>query len=127
MRPGATLADALRRPEISAEDVRGLVEDAAGVALDAELTERVAIEIKLETYVRRQQADVARSARADYVKVPADFPFESLRALSAEAREKLSRVRPATLGAASRIPGVAPADIDILEVHLHRARAALTG
>jgi tRNA uridine 5-carboxymethylaminomethyl modification enzyme len=48
-----------------------------------------------------------------------------VRALSAEAREKLGRVRPATLGAASRIPGVAPADIEILEVHLHRARGPL--
>jgi len=124
-RPGATLAEALRRPEIGAEAVDGLLADASGTPLEPELTERIAIEIKLETYVRRQEAGVARSARADRVKVPPDFPFETLRALSAEAREKLGRVRPPTLGAASRIPGVAPADIDILEVHLHRAREAM--
>jgi tRNA uridine 5-carboxymethylaminomethyl modification enzyme len=124
-RPGATLADALRRPDVGAEAVQGLIEDASGAPLEPALTERVAIEIKLETYVRRQQADVARSARAERIKVPSDFPFEDVRALSAEAREKLGRVRPATLGAASRIPGVAPADIEILEVHLHRARGPL--
>ena len=124
-RPGATLAEALRRPEIGAEAVDGLLADASGTPLEPELTERIAIEIKLETYVRRQEAGIARAARADRVKVPPDFPFETLRALSAEAREKLGRVRPPTLGAASRIPGVAPADIDILEVHLHRAREAM--
>ena len=126
-RPGATVADALRRPEVTAADVAGLIRDESGVELEAELAERVATEIKLEGYVRRQAAAVARSGRADHVKIPPDFPFGALRALSLEAREKLERVRPPTLGAASRIPGLAPADLAILEVHLHRLRSAARG
>ena len=119
-RPGDTLADSLRRPETGPADVSGLLRDAAGAVLEPELAERVAIEIKLEGYVRRQTAAVARAVRAEHVKVPAEFPFESVRALSLEAREKLGRVRPATLGAAARIPGLGPADLAILEVHLRK-------
>jgi tRNA uridine 5-carboxymethylaminomethyl modification enzyme len=121
-RAGATVADALRRPDVEAAHLQGSLRDEAGSALEPELAERVAIEIKLETYVRRQEAAVARSSKAEHVRVPPDFPFDQLSALSLEAREKLCRVRPATLGAASRIPGVAPADVAVLEVHLFRAR-----
>jgi tRNA uridine 5-carboxymethylaminomethyl modification enzyme len=123
-RSGATVAEALRRPEVGAGDVAAELCDAEGATLGPELAERVAIEIKLDGYVRRQEAAVARSGRAEHVKVPPDVAFESLAALSLEAREKLARVRPATLGAAARIPGVAPADVAILEVFLHRTRAA---
>jgi tRNA uridine 5-carboxymethylaminomethyl modification enzyme len=120
---GATLADALRRPEIEYADVAPFL---GADALDAETGGRLAIELKLEGYVRRQEATVARAARAEGTRLPDDFPYATIGALSLEAREKLARHRPASLGAAGRIPGVSPADVAILTVHLRRERTAAT-
>jgi tRNA uridine 5-carboxymethylaminomethyl modification enzyme len=116
---GATVAEALRRPEIEFADV------AEFCAPDEtpEIGERVAIELKLEGYVRRQQLAVARAERNESVSLPENFAFAAIGALSTEAREKLTQRRPRTLGAASRIPGISPADIAILSVHLYRRRA----
>ncbi|MBD5654491.1 MAG: tRNA uridine-5-carboxymethylaminomethyl(34) synthesis enzyme MnmG [Candidatus Eremiobacteraeota bacterium] len=115
---GATVAEALRRPEIGPTHLTNLfLED------DAELRERIAIEIKLEGYVKRQSLAIARAERGERIPVPDDFGFESVAALSREAREKFVRHRPRSLGAAGRIPGVSPADVAILSVALHRARA----
>jgi tRNA uridine 5-carboxymethylaminomethyl modification enzyme len=117
---GATVADALRRPDVTIDDVRGrLPED-----LDAEIAPRVEIELKMDGYVRRQQVAIDRAARDEAVVLPGDLDYAAIRALSREAREKLDRVRPRTLGAAARIPGVSPADIALVSVHVHRLLAA---
>ena len=116
---GATAADALRRPALGFCDVAPFL---AGV--DPAIGERVAIEIKYEGYVRRQQLAVEKSSKAENVAIPPDFAYESIAALSHEAREKLSAQRPRTLGAAGRIPGVTPADVAILGLFLHRPAAA---
>ena len=113
---GLTVAAALRRPEVEAADVAHLFAEDAGTL------ENASIEIKLAGYVRRQERAVARAARAEAVSVPAGFAFEAVRALSREAREKFSRHRPASLGAAARIPGVSPADVAILSVALRQRR-----
>jgi tRNA uridine 5-carboxymethylaminomethyl modification enzyme len=118
---GATLADALRRPEIEYADVAPLL---GADELDAETGGRLAIELKLEGYVRRQEVAVARASRVEGTRLPADFPYAAIGALSLEAREKLTRHRPASLGAAGRIPGVSPADVAVLTVHLRRDRSA---
>jgi tRNA uridine 5-carboxymethylaminomethyl modification enzyme len=115
---GATVADALRRPEIEFADVA----EYCTPPETAEIGERVAIEIKLEGYIRRQQLAVARAERSEDVPLPADFAFAAISALSLEAREKLTQRRPRTLGAAARIPGISPADVAILSVHLYRRR-----
>ncbi len=114
---GTTLAEALRRPEIGFADVAHLVE------IEREIGERVAIELKCAGYVRRQQVAIERALRDEAVTIPDDFAFDEVRALSREAREKLSRHRPRTLGAAGRVPGVTPADVAILSILLaKRAR-----
>jgi tRNA uridine 5-carboxymethylaminomethyl modification enzyme len=115
---GSTVAAALRRPEVGPADV------AAEFACDAETLERVAIEIKLEGYVARQRDAVARAKRDEDAVIPGDFPFAEVAALSREARDKFARYRPRSLGAAGRLPGVSPADVAILSVALHRARAS---
>ena len=115
---GNTIADALRRPEIEATDVAPLFDE----PLDAQTLERAAIEIKLAGYVRRQQLAIERAARTQSDPIPEDFGYETIRALSHEAREKLGRHRPRTLGAAARIPGVTPADVAILSLFVHRYR-----
>jgi tRNA uridine 5-carboxymethylaminomethyl modification enzyme len=114
---GATVADALRRPEIVASDVANLLNASAD-----EIVERAAIEIKLAGYVRRQELAIERAQRAHGDPIPGDFGYESIRALSHEAREKLIRHKPETIGAAARIPGVTPADVAILSLFVHRHR-----
>ncbi len=115
---GSTVAAALRRPELGPADV------ADEFACDPETLERVAIEIKLEGYVRRQRDAVARAKRDEDAAIPDDFVFADVAALSREARDKFARYRPRSLGAAGRLPGVSPADVAILSVALHRSRAA---
>jgi tRNA uridine 5-carboxymethylaminomethyl modification enzyme len=117
---GATLADALRRPDIGIADVRahfppGTNDDVAA---------RVEIEIKMDGYVRRRQTAIDRAARDEAVTLPADLDYGAVPALSREGREKLARIRPRTLGAAARIPGITPTDVALVSVHLHRLTLA---
>ncbi|MGH7331076.1 MAG: tRNA uridine-5-carboxymethylaminomethyl(34) synthesis enzyme MnmG, partial [Polyangiaceae bacterium] len=112
------VADALRRPEIHMHDVRASFED----RFDDETLQRAEIEIKLAGYVRRQQVAIERAARVENDPIPDDFGYENLRALSHEAREKLGKHRPRTIGAAARVPGVTPADVAILALFVHRSR-----
>ncbi|MDE2482267.1 MAG: tRNA uridine-5-carboxymethylaminomethyl(34) synthesis enzyme MnmG [bacterium] len=116
---GATVADALRRPSIEFGDIA----DRFDARLSPEIGERVAIEIKLEGYVRRQQLAIEKAAKSERVTIPDALDYAEIAALSVEAREKLSAQRPATLGAASRIPGVTPADVAILSLYVHRERS----
>ena len=115
---GKTVAEALRRPELGFGDLAG------ALPLDAQTGERLEIELKMEGYVRREESAVARAAKAETAGLPVDFPYESIVALSREAREKLVRHRPASLGAAGRIPGIAPADVAVLSVFLRRETEA---
>jgi tRNA uridine 5-carboxymethylaminomethyl modification enzyme len=91
--------------------------------LPADLGERVAIEIKYEGYVRRQQLAIEKAAKSEAVPIPETFAYDSIGALSREAREKLGKQRPRTLGAASRIPGVTPSDVAILSLYVQRQGA----
>ncbi len=117
---GASLADALRRPTLEFGDIA----DRFDPPLTAELGERVAIEIKLEGYIRRQQLAIEKAAKTERVSIPESLNYADISALSREAREKLSAQRPSTLGAAGRIPGVTPADVAILGLYVHRERSA---
>ncbi len=118
---GATLADALRRPELRYEDVA----DRFPHRLDPEIGERTHIEISMEGYVRRADSAIARAAADEARILPPAFDYGAVRQLGLEAREKLCRIRPRTLGAASRIPGITPADLEVLRILLHRDRHAV--
>ena len=87
---------------------------------DPLVASRVLLDLKYEGYVSRQESMVARSARMEATLLPESLDFASIAGLSTEVRERLSLVRPRTLGQASRIPGVTPAAISILGVHLSR-------
>ncbi len=116
--PGATLADALRRPELQFADVAA--EFPAG--LEPAIGERAHIEIAMEGYVRRAELAVAKAAVDEGRSIPAGFDFLHLSQLALEAREKLTRIQPRSLGAAARITGITPADLEVLRVALHRDR-----
>ncbi len=113
---GTTYATLLRRPGAAYADLPALPEPLPG-----ELGERVAIEIAYDGYIRRQREQIARAAAGEATEIPPRLHFESLRALSREAREKLARHRPRTLGQAGRIPGVTPADVAVLSVYVKAA------
>jgi len=88
-----------------------------------EAAQQAEIAAKYSGYIVKQEAEVARTRRMEERPIPPDFPFMEIPSLKIEAREKLSRFRPATVGQASRIAGVTPADIAVLLVHLKRMGA----
>ena len=115
MPPGATAADVLRRPDVAFGDVA-----AALPGVEARTGERLEIEIKMAGYVERQRTAIARAAADEAVRIPESFDYFGVRALSLEARDRLSSTRPRTLGAAGRMPGITPADLAVLSVVVHR-------
>ncbi|MBR4267444.1 MAG: tRNA uridine-5-carboxymethylaminomethyl(34) synthesis enzyme MnmG [Bacteroidales bacterium] len=82
--------------------------------------ESAEIKIKYQGYIDREEATAEKLSRLDYVKIPEQMDFNSILSLSTEARQKLSKIRPANIGQASRIPGVSPSDINTLLIHLGR-------
>jgi len=116
----ATLAELARRPELdwrAVEEIAAAGGVAASEASPATL-ERIQIELAYEGYLRRQEADAARVARADSVLVPLELDFHGIPGLSNEVVEKLEAIRPRSVGQASRISGVTPAAIAILLTHI---------
>jgi tRNA uridine 5-carboxymethylaminomethyl modification enzyme len=86
--------------------------------------EQVEIETKYEGYIERQRAEVERVRRLEEKAIPHGFNYDGVTSFRKEAREKLKHFQPATLGQASRISGVTPADVAILLVHLEKAKCA---
>ncbi len=124
------LADLLRRPELAYEDIARLYPPpAAAEPLGFDAAEHVEAEIKYAGYLERQEAQVAKMRRLEQTRIPPDFDYaDPLLNVTVEARQKLERVRPATLGQAGRISGVSPADLATLMVVLHaRARRPAVG
>ena len=116
--------DLLRRPELDYARLASLAAFAPDVPLDADAAEQVEIETKYAGYLQRQRDEIARQQRNEGTPVPEGFDYARVRGLSAEVRQKLERVRPQTVGQAQRIPGMTPAAISLLLVHLARPRPA---
>jgi tRNA uridine 5-carboxymethylaminomethyl modification enzyme len=115
---GVTLSKFLRRPEADWSAAAQHVPDLATV--DIEVARQVLYDLKYAGYVARQQVEIARQSRLAEKRIPESFNYEALAQLRAEAREKLSRVRPRNLSQASRISGITPADLALVLVHLGR-------
>jgi tRNA uridine 5-carboxymethylaminomethyl modification enzyme len=114
----------LRRPEIQLSDLRGLGRlefwDRANDRLWQSIAEQVEIEVKYAGFIEREREAIERFERLEDKKLPTSFDYRQLNALSAEAREKLNKLRPASVGQAARISGVSPADVTVLLMHLRR-------
>lgn len=117
-----SLAQLLRRPEVTHEVIAALAPPPQ--SLSADVAAQVEIDIKYSGYVRRQEELVERLRKMDETPIPADLDFEAIPGLSREVREKLSRIRPRSLGQAARVPGLTPAALALLSVHLKRAGVA---
>ena len=115
-----SLEELLRRPEIAYSDIARL--DGRPSELPADVEEQVQVRVKYAGYIERESAQVDKSRRLEALRIPDAFDYDSAAALSREGREKLARVRPASIGQAARIPGLTPADISILMVMLERDR-----
>ena len=117
LRTGVTLYDLLRRTEI---DYASLCQHFELPALSKEVQEQVEIAIKYDGYIQKQVEQVERAARLEAKRIPEDVDYHQLGGLAVEAREKLSEIKPLSVGQASRISGVSPADIAILMVYLEQ-------
>ena len=84
------------------------------------MVEQVEIQAKYQGYIERQQEEVTKSRSSEMLRLPADLDYGAVHGLSVEVRQKLSQLRPETLGQASRIQGITPAAISLLLVHLKR-------
>ena len=116
VKSGISLADLLRRPQISYEDIKCLDTDRPMLPLGVVKT--VEIDIKYAGYIKRELADVERFEKLESKKIPADFDYDAVKGLRIEARQKLQALKPITIGQASRISGVSPADITVLMLYL---------
>lgn len=119
LQSGTTAAQLLRRPEIRYRD---LVEKGLAPDLPSQWASDVEVEVKYAGYLAKERQQVERFLRLESRRLPDDLDYTSIAALSTEAREKLSAMRPLTLGQAARIAGVSQADISVLLVYLERDR-----
>ena len=115
-----SLAQLLARPEISYADIASLFPEDV-LRCDDEVSSQIEIAITYEGYISRQALEVTRLASIEEIRLPEGFEYHSVTGLRTEARIRLSKVRPHNLGQASRIPGIAPADISVLMIALKRA------
>jgi len=126
-RGGRTLEALLRRPEVTWADLVAEVPDLAALRLSPEAARQMEIETKYAGYLARQEAQIAEARRMEDRPIPPDLDYAQVPHLRTEAREKLARVRPRSLGQAGRIPGLGPADVAVLMVYLEGRRAVRSG
>lgn len=119
LKGSVSLAEILKRPRITLKDLQniGLFPE-----LEPAVAEQVEISLKYEGYIAKERAQVERLARLESRRIPADIDYYQIKGLSREGQERLSKVRPETVGQALRVPGVTPADVSLLLVYLEERR-----
>ncbi|MFO0731668.1 MAG: hypothetical protein U0231_19670 [Nitrospiraceae bacterium] len=116
--PTQSLASVLRRQDMSYVMLCSLF---GGIGLDdSDVIEAIELEIKYEGYIKRQLQQIRKSERLEHLLIPVDFDYDQIQGFSGEVKEKLKRVKPDSLGQASRISGVTPAAISLLMVALEK-------
>ena len=113
-----SIADIIRRPEFSYEKVSPIDKERPELELTKEIIEQIDISLKYEGYIERQQRQVNQFLKMDKKKIPADIDYNDVKNLRIEARQKLELIRPETIGQASRISGVSPADVNMILLYL---------
>ena len=113
---GISLGDLLRRPGLDYESISAIDEKRQPLPRGVKLT--VEVDIKYDGYIKKQRAEIARLEKLEEKKLPEGIDYLSLKGLRIEAAQKLDKFRPSTVGQASRISGVNPADISVLLIYL---------
>ncbi|HBW85848.1 MAG TPA: tRNA uridine-5-carboxymethylaminomethyl(34) synthesis enzyme MnmG [Crocinitomicaceae bacterium] len=119
------LSSVITRPNITLQDLVPLSDELSKVyeewkSIDESITEQAEIQIKYEGYIEREEEQAAKLSRLEDLKIPQNTEYQNIKSLSSEAIEKLNRIKPATIGQATRISGITPSDISVLLVHLGR-------
>lgn len=120
LKTGMTLAELLSRPELSYAAIAPLDPDRE--ELPADVIEQVEINLRYEGYIARQERQVAQFKKLEHKRIPEDMDYDAVKSLRLEARQKLQQFRPESIGQASRLAGVTPADINVLIVYLESRR-----
>ncbi len=118
----SSLFDLLKRPGVRYKDIIEMAPSEAALT-DTKAGRQLEISVKYAGYIARQGDEIARRAHHEGMVLPEDLDYQGIRGLSTEVRQRLARHRPATLGQAARLPGVTPAAVSLLLVHLKRVRA----
>ena len=118
LKTGTTLAELIRRPELSYEDLAEI--DAERPQLARDVIEQVNIHVKYDGYIKRQMKQVKEFKKLENKKLPENFDYDEIKSLRIEAKQKLNLYQPVNVGQASRIAGVSPADISVLLVYLEQ-------
>lgn len=113
---GIKLAELLKRPDISYEIIAQADEETKNLNYSKDIYEQVEVKIKYDGYIKRQIEQVSMSDKLEKIKIPENIDYKSIKHISTETKDKLDKIRPVTLGQASRIGGVKPADISVLMV-----------
>jgi|DewCreStandDraft_2_1066082.scaffolds.fasta_scaffold00324_50 tRNA uridine 5-carboxymethylaminomethyl modification enzyme len=114
-----TLKELLRRPEITYREL-ALIDPVSATLANTDISIQVEMEVKYEGYIQRQIEQIEKFKKLENIKIPEGFSYENIPGLSREIVQKLSRIRPVSLGQASRIPGMTPAALSVLIVYLRR-------
>ena len=112
--------DLLKRPEITIASLERFID----LPFSDEIKEEVEINIKYEGYIKKEEKEAERMTSFENIKIPEDLDYQNINNLALEAREKLEKIRPTSLGQAMRISGVNPADIAILNIYLKKEAKA---
>ena len=113
---GMKLAELIKRPNVTYETLIEADENTRKLALTRDVYEQVEVKIKYEGYIKRQIQQVNMSDKLEKIRIPSDIDYSKIQHISIETRDKLAKIKPITLGQASRIGGVKPADISVLMV-----------
>ena len=122
LKKSSSLAELLKRPDVSYDDLKAL--DPYRPELSKDVIRQAEVEVKYEGYIKRQQAEVETFRKLERRRIPPDFDYTGLHGLKTEAKEKLTRIKPAFIGQASRIPGITPSDISVILVRLEQMKRA---
>ena len=119
---GTKMSDLILRPQVTIKELAEVVPELKTKIenISDEIVESCEIQIKYAGYIKREQMEAAKLQRLDQIRIPDNFNYDEVQSLSTEARQKLSRIRPKSIGAAQRIPGVSPNDVSVLLVLMGR-------
>ena len=120
MERGMKASELLKRPSVDYRILKEVHPETAGLNISKDIYESAEIEIKYDGYIKRQNQQIEMLDKLEKIKIPEDIDYSQMNHISTETREKLAKIRPATLGQASRIGGVKPADISVLMVMLNK-------
>ncbi|MEE0880722.1 MAG: tRNA uridine-5-carboxymethylaminomethyl(34) synthesis enzyme MnmG, partial [Turicibacter sp.] len=122
LKDGITALELLKRPEITYEHIHNLIEE-KNESILPEVIEQVEIQVKSEGYINKALQQVEKVQKVEEKKIPENIDYDDVPNLAIEAKQKLKDIRPLTIGQASRISGVNPADISILMIYIESGRA----